>query len=136
MSTGAIIAIIVIAIVLIALVAVVLPRIRGRSRERQVIRRREEVAGAHREVAQDRLADADRAEREARAQRAEAELHESRAALHEEGLADEDLATEHQRFVRDRDGTPAGDGDSLRDRDGDGVRDRDEVTRGERAREL
>jgi hypothetical protein len=132
MSTGAIIAIVVIAIVLLALVAVVLPRMRAQSRERQVVRRREEVAGAHREVAQERLADADRAEREARAQRAEAELHESRAALHEEGLADEDLATEHQRFVRDRDGVPADDGARVRELDGDG----DEVTRGERARDF
>ena len=126
MSTGAIIAIVVIAVVLIALVAVVLPRMRAASRERQVDRRRQEVAGAHHEVAQERLADADRAEREARAKRAEAELHESRAALHEEGLADDDLATEHQRFVREGDGTPA--------RDSDGVRDRDEVARGERDR--
>jgi predicted Holliday junction resolvase-like endonuclease len=114
MSTGAIIAIVVVAIVLIALFAVVLPRMRARSRERQVMRRREEVAGAHREVASERLAAADRAEREARAQRAEAELHESRAALHEEGMADDELADEHRRFVRDR--------------DGDGVRDRDELT--------
>jgi FtsZ-interacting cell division protein ZipA len=115
MSTAAIIAIVVIAIVLIALVAFVLPRSRARARERQVVRRREEVAGAHREVAQERLADADRAEREARAQRAEAELHESRAALHEEGLADEDLATEHQRFVRD--------GDEVADRERPAARD-------------
>jgi hypothetical protein len=122
MSTGAIIAIVVIAVILIALVAVVLPRTRARSRERQVVRRREEVAGAHREVAEERLADADRAEREARAQRAEAELHESRAALHEEGLADDDLATEHQRFVRD------GDGDGVR-RDRDTAIDRDPAAR-------
>jgi hypothetical protein len=128
MSTGAIIAIVVIAIVLLALIAVVLPRMRAQSRERQVDRRRQEVAGAHREVAQERLAEADRAEREARAQRAEAELHESRAALHEEGLADDDLATEHQRFVRDRDGTPARTGDRARD----DVADHDEVARGER----
>ncbi|HEX5923956.1 MAG TPA: hypothetical protein VFY45_08995 [Baekduia sp.] len=124
MSTGAIIAIVVIAIAIIALVAVVLPRMRAQSRERQVVRRREEVAGAHHEVARDRLAEADRAEREARAQRAEAELHESRAALHEEGLADEDLAAEHRRFVRD--------GDGGADRDANGLGERDEVTRGER----
>jgi hypothetical protein len=51
-------------------------------------------------------------------------LHESRAALHEEGLADEDLAAEHQRFVRD--------GDGGADRDTDGLRERDEVSRGDR----
>lgn len=35
----------------------------------------------------------------------------SRAALHEEGLADDDLAAEHRRFVRDGDavaGLPVG----------------------------
>ncbi|HEV7751044.1 MAG TPA: hypothetical protein VGO71_05865 [Baekduia sp.] len=113
MSTGAIIAIVVIVLLIVALVAYALPRSRARQRERQVIRRREEVAGAHREVAQERLAEADRAEREARADRAEAELHESRASLHEEGLADDDLAAEHQRFVRDGDGVA---GDGVRDR--------------------
>src|SRR3954464_5775139 len=114
MSTGVIIAIVVGAILLIALFAFVLPRSREKARERQVVGSREEGAGAHREVTHPRLAEADRAEREARAQRAEAELHESRAALHEEGLADDDLAEEHRRFVRER--------------DGDGVPDRDEVS--------
>ncbi|WP_445148628.1 hypothetical protein [Baekduia sp. Peel2402] len=102
MSTGAIVAIVVIAVIVLALLAFVLPRMRGQKREREISRRREQVAGAHREVAQERLADAERAEREARAQRAEAELHESRAALHEDGLADDDLADEHRRFVRER----------------------------------
>jgi biopolymer transport protein ExbB/TolQ len=123
MSTGAIIAIVVVALLLIALIAFILPRSRARARERQITRRRDEVAGAHREVAEERLAEADRAEREARAQRAEAELHESRAALHEEGLADDDLAAEHQRFVRGRD--DAGDGV----RGDNGVRDRPGSTR-------
>jgi type II secretory pathway pseudopilin PulG len=115
MSTGAIIAIVVIVLIVVALLAFVLPRMRGRSRERQVARRREEVAGAHREVARERLADADRAEREARAQRAEAELHESRAALHEEGLADDDLADEHRRFVREDETETATERDEVRD---------------------
>jgi type II secretory pathway pseudopilin PulG len=119
MTTGAIIAIVVVAIIIIALLAFVLPRMRARSRERQIVRRREEVAGAHREVASERMAAAERAEREARAQRAEAELHESRAALHEEGMADEDLPEEHRRFVRDG--------------DGDGVADRDEAARNPRS---
>jgi hypothetical protein len=104
MSTGTIIAIVVIALVVLAVFAVILPRSRARSRERQVARRREEVAGAHREVAEERLSRAQQAERIARAERAEAELHESRAALHEEGLADDELDAEHQRFVRGRDG--------------------------------
>jgi hypothetical protein len=105
MSTGVIIAIVVIALIIIALLAFVMPRSRARARERQVARRREEVAGAHREVAEERMADAERAERLARAERAEAELHASRAELHEEGLADDDLETDHERFVRERKGT-------------------------------
>jgi hypothetical protein len=116
MSTGAIIAIVVVAILLIALFAYILQRSRERARERQIIRRREEVAGAHREVAEERMAAADRAEREARAQRAEAELHESRAALHEQGLADDELADEHDRFVRDRDDAPGADRGEVADR--------------------
>src|SRR3954465_2064056 len=122
MTTGAIIAIVVIAILLIALIAFVVPRMRARSRERQIVRRREEVAGAHRAVASERLAEADRAEREARAQRAEAGLHESRAALHEEGLADDDLAEEHRRFVRERDGDGVTDDAGIRGRDPDTTR--------------
>lgn len=116
MSTGAIIAIVVVALLIVALIAFVLPRSRARARERQVVRRREEVAGAHREVAQERMAEADRIEREARAQRAEAEMHESRAALHEEGMADDDLAEEHRRFVRERDSDGAVDRDEATDR--------------------
>jgi type II secretory pathway pseudopilin PulG len=102
MTTGAIVAIVVIALIVLALLAFVMPRMRARSREREINHRREQVAGAHREVARERMADADRAEREARAQRAEAELHESRAALHDDGLADDHLADEHRRFVRER----------------------------------
>jgi hypothetical protein len=109
MSTGAIIAIVVIALIILAVVAFVLPRSRARARERQVTRRRQEVAGAHREVAEERLTRAQQAERVARAERAEAELHESRAELHEEGLADEELDADHQRFVRGRDDAAARD---------------------------
>lgn len=116
MSTGAIIAIVVVAVVILALLAVAMPRMRARSREREIVRRREQVAGAHREVAQERLADAERAEREARAQRAEAELHESRAALHDEGLADDDLADEHRRFVREPAAQESREGEEVRER--------------------
>lgn len=108
MTTGAIIAIVVIALVLLAVVAVVLPRARARAREREINRRRQEVAGAHREVAEDRMARAQRAENVARAERAEAEMHASRAELHEQGLADDDLEDDHRRFVR---GDEAADGD-------------------------
>jgi Flp pilus assembly protein TadB len=104
MSTGIIIAIVVIAIVLIALFAFVMPRARARARERNVIRQRDEVAGAHRERAEDRAARAEYAEQQARRERAEADLHESRARLHERGLADDELDAE-----RDRLGTAEGD---------------------------
>ena len=111
MSTGAIVAIVVAALIIIALIALVVPRMQARSRERAVARRRNEVAGAHREVAEQRLAEAERAEQVARAERAEAELHASRADLHEQGLADDELDDEHRRFVRERDtaGTTAAD---------------------------
>jgi flagellar biosynthesis/type III secretory pathway M-ring protein FliF/YscJ len=104
MSTGIIIAIVIIAIVLIALFAVVMPRARARARERQIVRQRDEVAGAHRERADDRAARAEYAEQQARRERAEADLHESRARLHERGLADDELDAE-----RDRLGTAEGD---------------------------
>jgi flagellar biosynthesis/type III secretory pathway M-ring protein FliF/YscJ len=113
MSTGAIIAIVVAALIIIAVVAFLL--MRSRSQERQLAKRREEVAGAHREVADQRMAEADRAERIARAERAEAELHASRADLHEQGLADDELDTEHRRFVRDRDDDTVTDDTTTRD---------------------
>jgi hypothetical protein len=102
MTTGAIIAIVVIVLVLLAVVAFVLPRTRARAREREINRRRQEVAGAHREVAEDRMTRAQQAERIARAERAEAEMHASRAELHEQGLADDELDDDHRRFVRER----------------------------------
>jgi Flp pilus assembly protein TadB len=117
-STGLIIAIVVIAIVLIALFAFVMPRARARAREREISRRRDEVAGAHRERADDRAARAEYAEQQARRERAEAELHESRARLHERGLADDELDADRERlgtadgdrgerFSSDRDATIA-----------------------------
>jgi Flp pilus assembly protein TadB len=118
MSTGIIIAIVIIAIVLIALFAVVMPRARARARERQIVRQRDEVAGAHRERADDRAARAEYAEQQARRERAEADLHESRARLHERGLADDELDAERdrlgtaesdrgERFASERDATIA-----------------------------
>src|SRR3954447_15016756 len=115
MSTGLIIAIVVVAIVLIALFAFVMPRARARAREREVMRRRDEVAVAHRERAEDRAARAEYAEQEARRERAEADLHESRARLHERGFVDDELDSERERlgtadgdrFASERDGTIA-----------------------------
>lgn len=106
MSTGAIIAIVVAAAIIILIVAVLMPRLRAKQEERRLVSRRQEVAGAHRERAQDRIAEADMAEKEAQRRRAEAELHETRAEMHDRGLADDNLEQEHGRFVR-------GDGDDA-----------------------
>ena len=76
MSTIVIVAIIVI-IALIVLFAVVMPRSRAKAREREIIRRRDEVASAHRERAEDRSARADYAEQQAARERAEASLDPS-----------------------------------------------------------
>jgi FtsZ-interacting cell division protein ZipA len=106
MSAGAIVAIVIAACIVLALLFVVLPAARRRKQERLVERRRREVAGAHRDEAESRMARAQLAEKEAARERAEAELHQQRAALHERGMADGDLDHEHSRvqdgrFVRD-----------------------------------
>jgi hypothetical protein len=96
MSIAVIIAIIVVVVVAIALFA--LPRMRARAHEREILRRRGEVADAHRERASDRVARAEEAEQIAARERAEAELHETRARLHERGLADDELDAERERL--------------------------------------
>jgi Flp pilus assembly protein TadB len=104
--TGLIIAIVVIAIIALVLFAFVMPRARAKARERELNRQRGEVATAHREQAEDRAARADYAEQQARRERAEAELHESRANLHERGLADDELDDERERLgTAGRDGS-------------------------------
>jgi multidrug efflux pump subunit AcrA (membrane-fusion protein) len=119
MSTGLIIAIVVIVLLAILLFAFLLPRARAKARERELVRRRDEVAGAHRAHAEDRTARADYAEQQAARERAEAELHETRARLHERGLADDELDAERERLsTADRD---AG-GDRF---ERDGAADRD-----------
>jgi hypothetical protein len=97
MSTGLIVAIVVVAVIVL-LFAFVLPRSRARAREREMNRRRGEVAGAHRERAEDRAARAELAEKEAARQRADADLHESRARLHERGMADDELEADRERL--------------------------------------
>jgi Flp pilus assembly protein TadB len=105
MSTGLIIAIVAIVALLILLFAFVLPRSKAKARERETVRRREEVAGAHREHAEERATRAEIAEKEAARERAEAELHETRAQMHERGMADDELDTERERLgTADRDG--------------------------------
>jgi hypothetical protein len=95
MSIAVIIAIVVVVIVAIVLIA--LPRMRAQARERELVRRRGQVADAHRESASERVARAEEAEQIAARERAEAELHETRARLHERGLADDELDVERER---------------------------------------
>jgi len=104
MDTGLIIAIVIAAIVLIALVAFVIPRARRKREERQLERRRGAVVDRHREVAEERQSRAELAERHAARERAEADLHEARARVHERGLADEELrdADDPDEVVRRR----------------------------------
>jgi hypothetical protein len=92
-----------------------MPRARAKAREREIARQRDEVATAHRERAEDRAARAEYAEQQAARERAEAELHETRARMHERGLADDELDLDRERlgtadgdarderFARDRD---------------------------------
>jgi hypothetical protein len=98
MSIGAIIAIIVVALVIVAVIAIALPRMRANARERDLARRRGAIADAHRDRASDRVARAEEAEQIAARERAEAELHETRARLHERGLADDELDAEDERL--------------------------------------
>ena len=122
MSTGLIVAIVVVAIIIIALL-VMLPRMRGKAREREAQRelsqRRERVADEHRSAAAERERNAEMAEQKARIahqeaerERAEANLRHERADMHERGMADHELIDEHER---DRFQGVAGP-----DRDGDG----------------
>jgi ABC-type siderophore export system fused ATPase/permease subunit len=104
MSTGTIVAIVIIAVIVLAIFAFVMPRMRARSQERKLTKRRGAAAEGHREAAEHRLERARMAEAQAQRERAEAELHQSRAQMHEQGLADDELgdAPEPGRFERDR----------------------------------
>jgi flagellar biosynthesis/type III secretory pathway M-ring protein FliF/YscJ len=105
MSAGAIVAIVIAAVIIIAIFAVLLPRMRARKQERQLNKARGRAAEGHREVAEDRMERARLAERQAQRERAEAELHESRAQMHERGLADDQLEGAPEpdgRFERDQ----------------------------------
>ena len=110
MSTGVIIAIVVVVLIVLAILAL-MPRMRAKSRERELVRRRTEVADTHRDQASARTARAEEAEQIAARERAEAELHETRASMHERGLADDELEDEHarlndERFAREERTTP------------------------------
>ena len=101
----------IVVVVLIALLLVVLPRMRANSRAREFDRHRGEVVDAHRDQASVRTARAEEAEQIAARERAEAELHETRARMHERGLADDELEDERERlgegrFVREERDAP------------------------------
>jgi type II secretory pathway pseudopilin PulG len=98
MSTAIVIIIVIAILIILALVLVVLPRARARKQERQLERRRGEVAEAHRDEAGSRAARAREAEQIAARERAEAELHEARADLHERGMADDELDRDHEHL--------------------------------------
>jgi hypothetical protein len=108
-----------------------LPRMRRkaelRKRERELDNRRQAAAEEQRAEATARERQAAEAEqrariaaREAEAERAQAELHQERAGLHERGMADHELIDESER---DR---FAGTSAMSPDRDRDGVDDRRE----------
>ena len=107
MSTGLIIAIVVVAVLIIALL-VLMPRMRATARqkkaERELHSRRERVADEHRSAAAEREREAEMAEHKARIaqqeaerERAEANLRHERAAMHERGMADDELIDDSER---------------------------------------
>src|SRR4051794_20930781 len=128
MDTGLIIAIVIVVIILIALVVFVLPRARRKREERQLERRRGAVVDRHREVAEERQSRAELAERHAARERAEADLHEARARVHERGLADDELrdADDPDDVVRRRE--TFADRDQPDRTEGTPATDRDETT--------
>jgi flagellar biosynthesis/type III secretory pathway M-ring protein FliF/YscJ len=102
MSTAVIIVIVVAVLIVLALVVFAAPRMRARRRERELEHRRGQVADAHREQAAARSTRAEEAEQVAARERAEAELHETRARLHERGLADDELDRDDERLSTSR----------------------------------
>jgi FtsZ-interacting cell division protein ZipA len=127
MSTVLIVVIVVVVVAVIALL-LLLPRLRERERirsqERELGQRREQVVEAHRDEASGRERRAEVAEQRARVaaqeaerERAEAHVHDERAALYEKGLADHELIGENERekFA----GTSAVEGETGEDASGD-----------------
>jgi hypothetical protein len=145
MDTGLIIAIAVAALIIIALL-VLLPRMtagaKRKKAERELMQRRETVAGEHRSEARERQQRAEMAEQKARMaqqaaerERAEAGLMEERATMHERGLADHELVEEHERdrfadVIETRSSTDRdGDGHTVDDRARDALRRDDGIDR-------
>ncbi|HEX8977627.1 MAG TPA: hypothetical protein VF781_14045 [Solirubrobacteraceae bacterium] len=107
MLTAIIIIVVVVVLVLIA-VRLLMPRMRERNRIRQreaeLGQRREQVVEEHRSEAQIREQRAEEAEhrariaaQEAQRERADAQLQKEQAALHERGMADDQLIADHER---------------------------------------
>jgi type II secretory pathway pseudopilin PulG len=108
MSTELIIAIIVVAVLVLIALLVMLPRMRAAARrqqaERELESRRETVASQERAEAAERERQAETAEQKARVaqqeaerERAEANLRQEQAAMHDRGLADDELIDESER---------------------------------------
>ena len=102
--TGLIIAIVALLLIGAFVALFMAPKMRDRRRERVIQERRQEVAGAHHETAEQRRIHAEQMEQQARHARAEAELHAQKAELHERGMADHELVDHDQsaqgRFTR------------------------------------
>jgi Flp pilus assembly protein TadB len=144
MSTALIVVIVVAAVILLGLL-VMLPRMRASARRKQAERelhsRRETVAGEHRTAAAERENRADMAEQQARIaeqtaqrERAEANLQSERAAMHERGMADDELIEESERDrfqdVANQPGTGRADEQRFeRERITDDVRESDRTQR-------
>ena len=143
MDTGLIVVIVVVAIILIAVLAM-LPRMRAsakrREAEKELHRRRETVADEHRSAAREREQRAEEAEQKARLaqqaaekERAEAGMMEERAAMHERGMADDELVDESERDkfadVMATPGDRDGDGHTIDDRARDATHRDDENAR-------
>jgi FtsZ-interacting cell division protein ZipA len=107
MSTVLIVVIVVVVIVVVGLL-LTLPKARERARlqkrERELDQRRDQVVGEHREEAASRERQAEVAEQRARVaaqeanrERAESELAQEKAKLHERGLADHELIDDDER---------------------------------------
>jgi FtsZ-interacting cell division protein ZipA len=98
MSTGLIIVIVVVAVLLIALLGFLRARRSSLAEKHRLRQRRKEAIARHEEEAEARTRSADEAERRARIaaqeaerERADARLHKERAALHDRGMADDEL---------------------------------------------
>ena len=131
MSTELIIAIIVVVVLVLIALLVMLPRMRAAANRKQAQRelqsRRETVAEQHRAEAAEREKRAEVAEhkvriaqQEAERERAEANRRHEQAAMHDRGLADDELLDESER---DRFADVTGPSADL-DRDGSTVDDR------------